>query len=152
MTVMNIQFTDFSNEKSNVRVSGIDLTAANFDAQNTAAAALSVATGVLSIGTLTKRTLTDVLLDSPAIPTNPFAQREMKWLVTYQGAVAGKLYQLEIPAPALTDNLNGNSDEADLGSDDWLAWIAAFESYARAPDDITEAVSVVRAQLVGRNI
>lgn len=152
MTISNLQFTDYSDERSSVQVNSIALTAANFDAQATASAALSVAIGVLSIGTLTRRTYAQVALDDPAIPTNPYAQRELKWLVRYQGNTSGKKYTLEIPCANVTDNLVPNTDIADLTSDDWSDFVTAFEAYAKAPDNITEAVTVVGAKLVGRNI
>lgn len=146
------QLTDYSNEKSTVSVNSLALSAANFDAREALRVALSSAINNLSIGVLSKQTVTDVRDDSPGIPTNPFAQRELKWLVLYQGATSGKIFQLEIPAPSVTDNLQPNSDAADLGSEDWLAFVAAFEAYAIAPGTTSEAVTVVSARLVGRNI
>lgn len=146
-----IQFTDYSNEKSTVTVNGEALTAANFDAQATEASALAVAIGALSIGSLTQRTVTQVVLDSPDIPTNPFAQRELKWLVQYQGDTSGKKYQMEIPCADLTGNLVAGSDLADVTATPWVNFITAFEAYARAPDNLTESVSFVSARVVGRN-
>jgi len=151
MARTTIQFTDYSNEKSTVTVNGEELSAANFDAQATEASALSVAIGVLSIGSLTQRAVTNVILDSPDIPTNPFAQRELKWLVSYQGDTSGKKYSMEIPCAALTGNVVAGSDLADLTSTPWVNFIAAFEAYARAPDNLTETVSFISARVVGRN-
>jgi hypothetical protein len=91
-------------------------------------------------------------LDAPAIPTSPYAQRELKWLVQYQGDSSGKLFSTEIAAPDITDNVVVNSDVADLSSADWVAFITAFEAYVRSPDNATETVTVIAARLVGRNI
>lgn len=146
------QFTDYSNEKSTVTVNSLALSAANFDARETLRVALSSALNNLSIGVLSRQAVNDIRDDSPGIPTNPFAQREMKWLVSYVGATSGKVFQMEIPAPSLTDNLQPNSDEADLTSTDWAAFVTAFEAYAIAPDTTSEAVTVLSARLVGRNI
>jgi len=147
-----IQITDYSNEKSSFRVTSPDLTAGNFAAQETAAGALFTATAALSIGHLSKQTISAVLEDDPDLPTNPYAQREMKWLVTYRGVSSGKLYQLEIPAPDITDNVVPNTDTADLTSTDWAAWVTAFEAFARTPDNPSALVEVVGAKLVGRNL
>lgn len=152
MTVNYMQFTDYSNEKSGVSVSSADIDAASFAAQQTAAAALSVALAVLSIGSLTKRTMTDVLLDDPDIPTNVYAQRELKWLVSYQGDTSGKLFSLEIPCAALTGNVVAGTDLADITSTPWVNFIAAFEAFGRSPDNLTETVTFRSAHVVGRNI
>lgn len=147
-----IQITDNSNEKSSFRVTSPDLTAGNFTAQETAATALHDAVVDLSIGAVTKQVISAVLVDDPDIPANVYAQREMKWLVTYRGVSSGKLYQLEIAAPDLTDNIVPNTDQADLTSTDWAAFVTAFEAFARTPDNPSANVEVVGARLVGRNL
>lgn len=151
-TQNQIQITDYSNEKSSFGVTSVAATAGNLAAQQALAAALVGATDDLTIGEITKQSMNLVILDAPAIPTSPYAQREMKWLVSYQAASSGKIFQLEIAAPDLTDNTVPNSDVADLSSTDWAAWVTAFEAYAKSPDNGTEAVSVVKADLVGRNL
>jgi len=143
---------DFSNEKSNFGVTSITANAGNLAAQQTAAAALAGAIEDLTIGELVKQTMSLVILDTPAIPSSPYAQRELKWLVTYVGDSSGKEFQAEIAAPDITDNVVGNSDVADLASTDWAAFVTAFESYVRSPDNGTETVTVIRARVVGRNI
>jgi len=147
-----IQITDYSNEKSSFGVTSITANAGNLAAQQTLAATLVGATEDLTIGEVTKQAMSLVILDAPAIPTNPYAQREMKWLVNYVGDTSGKTFSVEIAAPDITDNVVPNSDIADLTSTDWAAWVDAFEDYARSPDNGTETVTVVGARLVGRNI
>lgn len=152
MAVSTIQITDYSNEKSTFQVNSIVLNAGNFAAQSTLAATLVAATEDLSIGEVTKQTLNQIVLDAPAVPTNVYAQRELKWLVTYQGDSSGKLFSIEIACPDITDNIVPSTDLADLTSTDWSAWVTAFEDFARSPDDLAETVTVVSARLVGRNI
>jgi len=152
MTVSTLQITDYSNEKSTFQVNSVVLNAGNFAAQSTAAAALVGAVEDLSIGEVTKQTLNQIVLDAPAVPTNVYAQRELKWLVTYQGDTSGKLFSLEIACPDITDNIVPATDLADLASTDWAAFVTAFEAFARSPDDLTETVTVASARLVGRNI
>jgi len=146
------QITDYSNEKSSFGVTSITANAGNLAAQQTAAAALFAAIEDLSIGELTKQSMNLIIYDTPAIPTSPYAQRELKWLVQYQGDSSGKLFSVEIAAPDITDNVVVNTDVADLASTDWAAFVTAFESYVRSPDNGTETVTVIGARLVGRNI
>jgi len=147
-----ITINDYSNEKSTFGFASSELTAGNIVAQLAAAAALVGATEDLTIGEVVKQQIAQVPLDSPATPTSPYAQREMKWLVTYQGVTSGKLHTLEIAAPDITDNVAPNTDIADLESDDWAAWVTAFVGIAKDPDDLTDSVIVLGARLVGRNI
>jgi len=147
-----LTFTDNSNEDSTVTYHAPNLTAANFDAQGTLAGALSVATNALSLGHLSKRTIAQDPINDPGIATDVYAQRELKWRVTYQGDTSGKTFQLEIPCALLTDNLVPNTDMADLTSTSWENWVEAFEAYARTPDDVAETVTVISAKLVGRNL
>jgi len=151
-TQNSFQITDFSNEKSSFGLTSITANAGNLAAQQTAAAALAGAIEDLTIGELTKQSMNLLILDTPAIPTSPYAQRELKWLVSYVGDSSGKIFQAEIAAPDITDNVVGNSDIADLASTDWAAFVTAFESYVRSPDNGTETVTVIKAQVVGRNI
>jgi len=151
-TQNSFQITDYSNEKSSFGVTSITANAGNLAAQQTAAAALAGAVEDLTIGELTKQSMNLVILDTPAIPTSPYAQREMKWLVSYVGDTSGKIFQVEIAAPDITDNVVPNTDTADLASTDWAAFVTAFESYVRSPDNGTETVTVLGARLVGRNI
>jgi len=148
----NFVIRDYSNELSNFGVTSIEGNAGNLTAQLAAQTTLSSAIENLTIGHLDKYTYTIEGLNSPITPTNPYAQREMKWLVQYMGDVSGKVFSIEIAAPNITDNVVPFSDVADLTSDDWAAFVTAFEAYAKSPDNGTEAVTVTGARLVGRNI
>lgn len=148
----NYTIRDYSNEMSSFAVTSPTGNAGNLAAELASAAALSSAVENLTIGHLDRYTYQIIPLDTPLTPSNPLAQRELKWLVTYSGDVSGKLFQIEIAAPDPTDNLVGNSDVADIGSADWNAFRIAFETYARSPDNGTENVTLVSARLVGRNI
>lgn len=148
----NFTIRDYSNELSSFGVQSLTGSAANLTAQLALAAALSSAVENLTIGHLDKYTFQIVLLDTPITPSNVFAQREMKWLVSYVGDTTGKAFSVEIAAPELTGNIIPNSDTADLTSADWAAFVAAFEAYVRSPDDEAETVTVTGARVVGRNI
>jgi len=144
--------TDYSQENSSFGFSSVALTAGNIVAQTGLAADLLTATESITIGNVSKQQVAQILHDDPGVPTSPFAQRELKWLVTYQAVTSGKKFTLEIPAPNLTDNIVPGTDTADLTSDDWDAWVTAFVAYARSPEDLADSVIVLGAKLVGRNI
>lgn len=152
MTVQQFTINDNSNEKSSFAINTVNLTAANFDAQATIAANFAAAVGNLTIGELVKQTQNNVPLDSPATPTSVYAQREMKWLVSYRGNSSGKLFQVEIACPDLTDNVVPNTDVADITSTDWAAFKTLWDANVKSPDDLAETTVLVGAKLVGRNI
>jgi hypothetical protein len=144
--------TDFSEENSSFGFESAALTAGNIVAQTAAAGTLEAATEALTIGNIAKNQVSQILLDDPGVPTNPYAQRELKWLVRYENSTTGKKFSLEIPAPNLTDNIVAGTDVADLASTDWAAWKTAFEAYAKPEDNLSNAVTVLGATVVGRNI
>lgn len=152
MAKASITITDNSQENSSFGYTSTPLTAGNIVAQTALHIALSDATEDLTIGHLSKQQVAQVLVDDPGVPSNVYAQREMKWLVTYQGVTSGKKFQTEIAAPNLTDNIVPNTDVADITSTDWAAWITAFVGVAKSPDDPAESVIVLSAKLVGRNL
>jgi len=147
-----ITINDYSDEKSSFAVISVTANAGNLAAQQTAAAALVGAIDDLTIGEIVKQEQCLIILDTPALPTSPYAQRELKWLVTYSGNTSGKKFTIEIACPDVTDNVVPNTDLADLASTDWAAFVTAFEAYVKSPDNGTEAVTVLSARVVGRNI
>jgi len=151
-TKNSFTITDYSDENTSFGVTSSDLTEGNLVAQQGYAPDLAAAVDNLIIGELVKQQIAMVPLDTPAIPVNIYAQRELKWEITYQGAVSGKKFQVEIGTPDLTDNTVPNSDIADLTSDDWVAFLAAWSAYVKSPDNGTEATTVIAARLVGRNL
>jgi len=149
-----VSYRDYSGETSPFKVYIPELTAGNFAASGTAVQALGTATNALSRGQPAKSTLiAQINTISGANATDPVAQREMKWLVTYRDTVTERLYNLEIPCADLTaNNLLGNTDEADLTNvaGEWPAWVTAFEAIAVSQDE--NPVEVVSARFVGRNL
>ena len=88
------------------------------------------------------------------LPTSNFAQREVKLLIRYVGDTSGGVHTLEIPTPDLGNlTIAPGTDLVTLADAGIMAaWVAAFEQIARTPDDDTETVTVLTAQVVGRNI
>lgn len=152
MAKVTTSITDYSQENSTFGYDAAVLTAGNIAAQTALHEALAAATADITIGHVSKVSLAQIIEDDPGVPTAPYAQRELKALVTYQSVTSGKKWQLEVPAPALIGNLVEGTDIIDIESTDWAAWVTAFVAVAKAPDDISDSVIVLGARLVGRNI
>jgi len=157
-----IRFIDHSGEGSSVTIITNNLTAGNFATKLTQYQDLVASMEGLSLGRLNQSQLTAfVARGSNVPPTSTNAQREIKWLVSYQdnqqyldpptNAVVnngfGKLFSIEIPCanPSL---VKPNTDVADLANPSWTAFIAVFEAFALSPYGGT--VRIVGARLVGR--
>jgi hypothetical protein len=99
-------------------------------------------------------------------PTDPSAQVERKWLVTYEDDLPffddpvnaipnegfGKLFQMEIPTADIETAgiLLDNSDDADLTFAAMATFVTAFEDIARSPYGGT--VNVIKVTTVGRDL
>jgi len=152
---LGLKIVDISGEASTHAVHGIAITAANYDAQVALIAAYDTALQNIIIGELQVADFhADIFNISSDLPTNNFAQRELKILVRYQGDTSGDIFTVEIACPDLTNlTLLPNTDFVDLADGDIMAaWVTAFEALARAPGAPTETVTVLSAQVVGRNI
>jgi len=146
----NFRITDYSAESSNFRVAGVDVSSANYDAQQTQVIALSNAVEGIIIGQLAERAFTSSVAQPDTVaPTDPFAQRELKWLVTYTDDTTGDLQQVEIATPDLALLVAG-SDLMNVAAGAGATFVTAFEAFVRSADG--NAVSVVSIRLVGRNI
>jgi len=88
-----------------------------------------------------------------ALPADPNAQVERKWLGRYHDTVTQKKYRFEIPtAELVTGRLLANSDFADLTDTNMAAFKTWFDGFARSPDSDVNAVVLDSMQHVGRNI
>jgi len=89
---------DYSGEKSPAKFTGATPVEAGFNTWNGLMDALQNATEDISLGKVHKSVrASNVALVSNEIPTDPFSQRELKWLVTYKANTSEKLFRLEIP-------------------------------------------------------
>lgn len=152
MARSTVTIRDYSQELSTFGYEAAVLTAGNIVAQTALHQALYDATEDIVIGVVAKQSVAQFIDQSSAIPTLAYAQREMKALVTYQGNTSGKKFQVEIAAPLLVGQLVEGTDTFDLTTTEWAAWVTAFEAVAKSPDDVAEAVTVLGARFVGRNI
>lgn len=147
---VNITYMDYSFEKSAAGFTGVDFSAANFDAQNALIDSLVSATQAIVLGTKTKDTRTAIVTDfTETRPASQYAQRELKWRVKYTDTVdpAGD-GSLEIPCPDLT-LLDTNGTHMNISAGAGAAWVTAFEAFQRSR--LGNTVAVVEVELVGRN-
>lgn len=151
-TVSTLSIIDYSNEVSQMGVQAIELTAANFAAQQALRDAFFEATEDVILGVRVQTQTSVIGRNVDAAPTNTAAQRENKWLVSYRdnsalvpggGGVAnpgyGKYFNVEIPTADVTDAslFKAGSDEANwngAGADtQWTDFAVDFQAYVRSP-------------------
>lgn len=140
---------DYSDESSKTTFEGVDLTAGNFAAQNTLMDDLVTAAQAILVGHIYKDRRVAAETDIAGVVASPYAQREMKWLVSFTDQVLGDRLNVELPAPALSFLVAG-SDLIDMGAAEVIAFIAAFEAFYRVNG--ANAVNVETIRLVGRNL
>lgn len=148
---VTFSYQDYSREKSNVRFAVTTMTAATFDAVNTAINSLS--TAILGIQTenslQSKRVIAanNFITRSPA--ADPTTQREIKWLALFEDDTLHSLFRHEIPQadPAL---LGSNSDYLDLSAGVGQAFKTAAEAVVLSPAG--NSASLISVQLVGKRI
>lgn len=146
-----ITYKDFGTpgELSTVTFNTPDANAGNIAALITDGDVLRVAMQKIMIGGVQKRQLVAFVNETKVEPTNPFAQRETKWLVRYRDASSKNAYSLEIPCADLGKLDPDNSGKALMTDADVIEFKDAFEAYHRSPEgNAAELIEIVH---VGRN-
>lgn len=142
---------DYSEETSTFRFNFGAITAISLPGFLTNFGALRTALGNIIVGTIKKESwVGDSTLLSNVPPIDSNAQVELKFLLSYEGDTSKKTYRQEIPTPD-TSKVIAGTDKVDLTDTDIAAYVTAFETIARSPDDDTETVTVLDMELVGRN-
>lgn len=143
-------------ERSPVAFNTYQIDAANLATWLTGWGAFKTALDAIILGVLAKEVVALYDTDlSGAMPTSPFARRETKLLLRYSGNVTGDVFRIEIPTPDLAALTYSSGDENFINLADggvMAQFVTDFESIARSPDDDSETVTVISAQVVGRNI
>ena len=156
MTNVTISGIDYSNKRNGQCCEGTSvsfnitpLTAANFDAQITAAEAIQAA--IQGVSLIAFEGLAVDALNEPretARPISPYAQREAKWLVTMSDDVNSRINQFEIGGPDLT-LVGADGKTLDVSGGAGLGLLNALEANAISRDG--NAMTFVSAVHVGRN-
>lgn len=165
--MLTVGFKDYSKEQSSTGIGVGAVTAVSLPGLLTNIAAYIAAIDAITLGTLSYDSLRAYFTRrSSAIPADPNAQRERKWLVTYSdttqffdpgpnlipNAGFGKVFNVEIPTANfdLADVFPVNSDEADLTQTQIAAFVTAVEAMARSP--YGGSIEVLAITGVGRSI
>lgn len=157
---------DYSREKASFSFPTADITAGTLPGTLTEIGAFRTAVEGITLGVVSDESLAVFntnLSNSP--PTNPLAQIESAWLVTYEDDLDffdaptnaipnegfGKLFTMTIPTAeiAATGRLAPNSDDAVLTETGMAAFVTAFENSVHSPYGGT--VNVIKITHVGRN-
>jgi hypothetical protein len=150
MAKLNLTYMDYDSELATVGVYGINLTAANFTAQEGLWGDVEAAIDAVSLGTRTKTLVSAVETVTGGVkPNDVNAQRERKWLV--RGTTStGFPVSIEIPCAdaILLQAGGGKMDEAGA---EWIALKAALDAYGRS-NRLTETVTWTDAVMVGRTL
>lgn len=162
-----ITLRDYSNETSTLSINMAQTDAGNFAAQMTALLALETQVNAITQGAIARTGVNHVETFTRDVPTDPAAQRELKWLVSYYDNTEWlddpantipnpsyqKVFQVEIPTARVLIGdgwLLPQSDRVDVSVAPWPAFITAFEAVALSPTGGEALVTDVR--LIGRNI
>lgn len=138
-------------ESTNTSVAITTLNAGNLVAQTALISDLENALEGICIGNPAR---SEIVLNRTVISTapasDPFAQRETKWLIRYHGVTLGEKFQVTLGTADL-DQLTGNSEFLDLTAGTGLALKTAWEAIVKSPGDGAEGTVLDSVQFVGRN-
>ena len=148
-----IRYNDYGAERSTVTLMGEALTAVNFDAQATALTSLMDAIAAITLGVKVSflQGNDNEIVGPGTQASDPYAQREAKWLVKFHEVTGGAKRSVEIPCPDLANldpNNKGKAHVGDAGAVD--AFVTAFEAFVKT--DAGGNVQVDEILHVGRNI
>lgn len=157
-----ITYLDYGGEKSTTGIASSEITAANYAARVGEMTSLVAGINTITLGARYKTAFTTVITPGTSTPpTDKNAQRENKWLVTYQDSQSyldpgpntvpnpgfGKVFNIELPCADLS-LLEPGTDIVDLFDPAVSQFITPFEVFARSPYGGT--VTVLQIRHVGR--
>lgn len=129
---LNLNLVDRDNEKASMSLHIANMTAGTFTAQNAFIDALITAIAGISTLPLTKDSRIAIETGfAPALPTDPFAQRGIKWLVRAVDP-SGNAVTFHVPGADLS--LLGSGENLDLTAGAGLAFKDAVEDVVRSND------------------
>lgn len=149
-------FRDKDGELSTFQLPNQAITSGNIAAFLADYGTLKVDLDALTLGVLAKdQWVGDRTILSAAIPTDNFAQREIKLKFTMIGDSGGPEFHRTLPTPdlSLITIIPDTGGAIDMGAGVELpAAISTIELLGRHPDDQTENITVTRVEMVGRNL
>ena len=164
VAVLTESLIDFSGEKSSYQVNVPDIDNTNLIATETFFANLWTALAPLVLGNQVSRTFPVVVRFAGALPADPEAQREKKWMVHYKDSSPfldaptntvpnpyyGKAFKFTIPTADLADgNLIPGTDECDISIDPWLTVVGLLQTGAKSP--VGGNITITGVNFIGEN-
>jgi len=138
-------------ETSDFRLAITGITAATFDAVQTARTNFAIAYQAITLGgTIRQASEANVSRAANVPAADPLAQRENKWLCRYHDSVNGQKFQVSIPTADLSLHMT-NSEFMDLTGGPGGTFKTACEALAVSPNDGAHTVVLDSVQFVGRN-
>lgn len=157
MSKVTFGYIGNSGEPSATKVHIPDLTAANFDNSVDEGAGgvigdLKAALDAITLMNNVQRSIQVVTgVDPGSLPSEPYAQREIKLYVSYIDTVTAKKYSFTVPGPDLSLIAQTGTDIVDHTSNVLaIALTTQFEANCVSPDG--NAVAIHQMRLVGRNV
>ena len=152
MGTYGLTIEDYSKENSTTKYNIGPVNAANLIAVEASALAFRTAASAISIGSFKSERLMaydNMLAATPASSVQ--AQREKKWLITYEDTTSHVVYRSELPCADLT-LLATNSDEINYAEITGVVtvFISAFEEFVKSPTG--GSTNVLTIKFVGRNL
>lgn len=147
---------DYDGEPSRTTFNTAEITAANLDAQTTLLTTLRTTLNALLLSPVEQAVVTDNAWDTVVPVTNPFAQREIKWVIIAQDVSGNKFKSNEFPMADLS--LLENNSKYLIKSGNVVVVAAAtevgafkdaFEAFAVS--NAGEALTIIDMYQVGRN-
>lgn len=155
MSEATFAWKDYDGEPSSTSINTDDITSANFDAQSTLVGDLRVALNGLTLEPVQKSVLKDDLWNTLVLPTDPLAQREIKWFVIVSDNIS-KYKAMEIPVANLALLENNSKYIVRNGSPTIVTGLAAVQAFITAFEAVAlskagDALQVVDIYQAGRN-
>jgi len=149
-------FSDYDGEPSNVTINTVEITAANLDAQATLLSTLRTAINAIILGGVSQLVIRDTVWDTAVPATDPFAQREIKWVIIAEDTAGNKFKSNEIPMANLDLLANGSKyivrngfiATPDAGGE-IADFVAAYEAVAVSNAGL--ALTIIDMYQAGRN-
>lgn len=155
MSQANFGYRDYDGERGSTSINTVEITSANFDAQQTLVDDLRVAMNALTLEPSDRVVITDDVWNTLVFSTDPLAQREIKWaVIVSDGTTRYKANEIPIADLSILENnskyIVKNGAVSVVGSaTEVQAFITAYEAVARTRTGV--ALQVVDVYQVGRN-
>jgi len=147
---------DYDGEPAHMTVNTVEITAANLDAQATLLTTLRTTMNALTLGVVEQAVISDTIWDTVAPTTDPFGQREIKWVIIAQDAAGNKFKSNDIPTADLDLLEGGNKYIIKNGIVAVTAGAAAVDAFKDAYEAVAvsnagSALTIIDMYQVGRN-